>query len=139
MGMESDHIFTSEHIFPQKAFGKYIHTKNTCNVGFYEEHISNNHPECRNFSRREVFYGKQCVGSVAYDKNKCTLNYLYVLDQFQGMGLGKTLFFKAIKDMKKHGCPRVTWASTSRAENFYKKLGAHYLNGGMYIDIEKEK
>lgn len=118
---------------------KYTYTKDTCNLDLWGKKLTENDDICKNYSRREVFLDTECIGSVAYNKNKCTINALYIHEENQGKGLGKILFLKALKDLKNHGCQKVTWTTTFTARGFYEKLGAHYLDHKMYIDIEKDK
>lgn len=125
MGMESKYSF-----------------KKSCNLGFFGIDLS---PfDCYDHDRWEAFDGEKCIGSVAYNyEKKCVLNALWIIEEYRGKNIGKTLFLKALEDMKDSGCKKITWRSEKSAIAFYKKLGAkcgsYFSCDNMYIDIKKDK
>jgi len=61
------------------------------------------------------------------------MNLIYVLDKYQGKGIGKQLVAKWEQTMKKHGHNRVLTSTLSNeeAQHFYRKLG--YIDCGSLL------
>lgn len=122
---------------------KYSYKKNTCNLGYDGFKLHDGDCGLEKYSRWEAFKGKKCIGSVHYNKNQCFLNALWVVEKYRGKTLGKSLFLKAIQDMKESGCEKIIWQTTSNAEYFYKKLGAECMDYScqfmfMFTNLEKK-
>ncbi len=60
--------------------------------------------------------------SAYYDKNKCKLEWLTVLDTYRNRGIAKELFNRAIEHMINQGCRTIEWESLQSAVPFYKKM-----------------
>ena len=54
----------------------------------------------------------------------CSIDYLWVSDEFRGQGYGKTLLEAAEEEARKQGCKNVNLDTTSfQAPDFYQKFG----------------
>jgi len=107
------------------------YTKNTCNVTYNGNYLVTDEErekcsECR-FSRLE-FYDKDTekyIAHIAYDPFRCHIAYLRVDEKHRKAGLGSDLVREAIKDMRAmHNCREISLDSSSRAQGFWKKMGA---------------
>lgn len=70
----------------------------------------------------------QIIGSVmaGYEGHRGWLNYLAVSPQYQRRGYGRKLVEKAIKELRKLGCPKVNLnvrKSNASVIGFYERLG----------------
>ena len=65
------------------------------------------------------------VGFSAADPRDGSIFALFVVEAYEGRGIGRTLFKRACDVLTDAGCPRMwltTWPGT-RAEQFYRKAG----------------
>lgn len=82
-------------------------------------------------------FDEEIVGYATYGRNRIqTMPYrgeifeLYLLPEFQGLGLGLRLFKAARADLTRHGCrSAIVWAlaENDRAVRFYERLGGRAL------------
>lgn len=59
------------------------------------------------------------------------LEDIFVLDEFRGSGIGKSLFMACVKDAARHRCGRMEWSVLNwnvKAMRFYEELGARKLS-----------
>lgn len=69
------------------------------------------------------------------------LEDIFVLEEFRGLGVGKSLFLRCVKEAIKHGCGRMEWSVltwNSRAIRFYRKLGARRLTEWSVFRLNKK-
>lgn len=81
--------------------------------------------------------GTETVGWLRYNlfwDNTPFVNMLYVLEPYQGQGIGKALMLKMEEDMQNEGYSMVmtSTASDEFAQHFYNKLGYKTIGGFTY-------
>lgn len=63
---------------------------------------------------------------VGYEGHRGWINYLGVLPEYQGQGLGRALMARAETLLAQHGCPKINLqvrASNTKVIQFYEKIG----------------
>jgi GNAT superfamily N-acetyltransferase len=70
------------------------------------------------------------------------LEDIFVLDEFRGLGVGKSLFMKCVKEAARRGCGRMEWAVLNWNRNairFYEALGAKRLSDWSVFRLDSQK
>ena len=107
----------------------------------YDKHIKRK--ELEKLIREERVYIAKETGNFAgwlrynlFWDNTPFMNMLFVLEEYRGKGIGKSLVLHWEQDMKKQGysCPRTSTASDEYAQHFYNKLGYITVGGFMPKD-----
>jgi ribosomal protein S18 acetylase RimI-like enzyme len=115
----NDHLWLAEH-------DKYVFEMNLKNK------INNN----------EIYVieiNKKIVGWLRYNlfwDNIPFMNMVYILDEYQKMGIGKMLVKYWEKEMKKNGYNNVLTSTQSNeeAQHFYRRLGYKEIGGFKYLN-----
>jgi GNAT superfamily N-acetyltransferase len=69
------------------------------------------------------------------------LEDIFVLEEFRGKGVGKSLFLKLVREAKTLGCGRMEWAVLTWNKNairFYEELGARRMNDWHYYRLDQK-
>jgi len=69
------------------------------------------------------------------------LEDIFVLERFRGLGVGKSLFLRCVKEAAQKGCGRMEWSVlnwNSKAIRFYKNLGAKRLDEWSVFRLDEE-
>jgi ribosomal protein S18 acetylase RimI-like enzyme len=123
-------LISSNFLLLSSAHGRE-YTKNTCNITYNGRSLATEEEreqcsECR-FSRLELYDkdAEKYIAHIAYDSSRCHIEYLRVDEKHRKAGLGSDLVKEAIKDMRAvHNCREISLDSSSRAQGFWKKMGA---------------
>ncbi len=70
------------------------------------------------------------------------LEDIFVLEEFRGMGVGKSLFLKLVNEAKTLGCGRMEWAVLTWNKNairFYEELGARRMSDWYYYRLDQKR
>ena len=70
------------------------------------------------------------------------LEDIFVLEEFRGKKIGKSLFLHLAKEAKRGGCGRMEWSVLTwnkSAIGFYEKMGARRLDEWHYYRLDQDK
>lgn len=59
------------------------------------------------------------------------LEDVFVLDRYRGLGIGRSLFLRCVREARRRGCGRMEWSVlnwNASAIRFYEKMGARRLS-----------